>query len=445
MAEVRTAAPRPHWPFLALVLVLGLAAYGAIVLALGERFRAIGDGRTFLVTGQRLLEGRASELYAPVEHSAPFTYLPHVAAYFALFSLLGPEVGHHAFLLSNLLALWGSLALLLRRFERGVASRAVLYGLVVLACLPFWFIALEEFYVGNVDFTLLLLVLVQIRLFETGRRVLAGLILGLLVSFKPQMLLLLAQPLLWGDVLPVLAGAGFLVVACATLYAVTGWAWTDFVQHLAGYVTWTRHQGLQVSPVNQSLRSVMRMLFGSEPYPGWFDPIWHRPRELSYHVLPLPPGVVAALTWVVRLVVAALALHRLVAVRRDQAFHVLLVCLALLPTLSPAFWQTHMVYMIPVGVWLIFRLRDEGFPRPETAAYAVSALFVGLGNPAILGGRIADLLHSGGLFLVAVWIQLFLLLRFCPAAARGDYRALAERLGRAVRMRSAGPARPGLR
>ena len=388
------------------------------------------DGMCFMAAGAKVLDGRWNELYIANESLAPWAYLPHAAGYFALLiKFFGLVKGHKIHMIFSALLATGALTVLVLRLQQRygatpqngsvkVATTKSLSLLVLGVLASFGFIFWESFYVGQVDVLIMSLALIQALLPQTGRWPwLRVFIIGLLASVKPQFGLL---------VLPLIVEGKYLETFCAGLCSASLIVLFYLINlgniplsaapmHLQQFSEVSRMLSGIISPVNQSLQSVFRMMFVASEYIGRFSPRFHAPGLIDHKLFFLPAELVTGMIWLARALVLGVLTKALINIRgargqRMDPLKSLVVVLLALPVLSPVFWQLHFVFLFPAALYLAFVARVESKLFRNLMIAALSLLV--LVNPLLVGGKSSDALQSFGASLVAALIMFALAVRF---------------------------------
>ena len=363
------------------------------------------DGRIFFITAERLINGEWGSLYVPVPGSGPWAYPPQAAAFFAIFSTLGPGIGYRIYHLFSAAVFALTVVIHIHAF-----SPVGLRVPALLAAAAFWFVVWEGLFIGQVDLILLSALLTSLLFLQRGRDLAAGAALGFCLSFKPQFALFFIPLLLHRRYRAIFGAAGLALSAYLLLYLFSPEPWTLAVKHLLSYrnVT-TSIVESAVGPVNQSLQSVSEMLFTDRSYEGRFDPLWYSGGVLLYKIVALPGEAVRAAVWLIRIccfIVLVWAIKR-----RASYSHALVyswaVIFSSLPIISPIFWQVHMVYQMPVIIFLVSALGRGSLALK--AGVAALVLTIALSNPIITGGHYADRLHSYGTYFICVTASFLML------------------------------------
>jgi hypothetical protein len=101
------------------------------------------DGRTFILTGCKVLQSEWNLLYRPIVGSGPWAYMPQSALFFVPFAYLGEATGYELLIWSNAVAAFLAIILMHHHWcTRSISiSRAFwMFG----GSLAFWFVLYES-------------------------------------------------------------------------------------------------------------------------------------------------------------------------------------------------------------------------------------------------------------------------------------------------------------
>ena len=155
----------------------------------------IADGRTFAETGKRIVDGYYQNIYDPIIGSGPYIYVPYVSLLFAALHPFAiqtePYYGFNIYAALSVLAIPAIFYVLCFR-EKQEDSANDLYTASFVA-IYFFGVIWESIYIGQIDLSLMLLLLLAFIVFP-GRTI-GYAILGIAIAFKPHLSLLFAAQL----------------------------------------------------------------------------------------------------------------------------------------------------------------------------------------------------------------------------------------------------------
>jgi hypothetical protein len=382
------------------------------------------DGRTFLVTGERVGLLQFDHLYEGLPGSGPWAYLAPAAQYFTLFSRWGFENGYRLFIVSNLvflvLGIWLALKFLFEVENLRVREQRLIVGL---ALSVFWFSIWESLYVGQVDITLFSFLVSYLVFSKFNKDLLAGSLLGMICLFKVQFCIFLMVPIFQKRLVQVfsffIAFAGLFL----GFYVLHNLPFEMVLAHLKAYSDRAASIGSTIGPVNQSLQSVLTMLFGEDSYLGRFSPDWYNPGMLNYHWMSLSKGGVDFLIWGVRclvLSVCVLLICRACQSEKKFSLESNLILLAAMPSLSPVFWQVHAIYLLLPFLWFALLIVQN---RAQFQSLRWIFLLIGIvcfiANPVLIGKTMADWIQAKGVYYFSALI-VFSVIGFCQFRQKSE-------------------------
>jgi alpha-1,2-mannosyltransferase len=322
-----TRSPSPRW-------VTGMSVLGGLSLSLllatvwyGTWHRVQLDFSVYVLGAHHLVDGRLYQSTLPTTPHLPFTYPPLAALAFTPLAVLPREAGQLVWSVINMASLFAVLVLSLRAVLPGIdRTRLLLWALVLLA--PSYLLdpIRLTFYFGQVNLILCALLLTDLTTTpRIGGRVLPrGVIVGVASAVKlvplvfVPYLFVTRQARAGWTALAAFAGCSLLAGA---LDPAQSWAyWTR-------YATDAARVGNPAFVLNQSIQ-------------GALDRLTHS--YVTTVVIDLVGAVV---------LVAGIALARW-AWRTSSAFLGILVCATTGMLISPITWQHHLVWAVPVLLWL---------------------------------------------------------------------------------------------
>lgn len=371
----------------------------------------ISDGRTFAETGRRIVEGQALNIYDSIIGSGPYIYVPYVSIFFAMLHPLAiqtePYYGFNIYSALSVLAIPVILYLLCFRVTRSGSNNAIYCAIIV----AIWFFGVvwESIYIGQIDLSLLLLILLS---YIVPSRMTGNAILGVVLAFKPQFsILLFAQNK--DNFLKALLIVIYVHLTLLALFLfITNINFENFLNLFREFVNKALSTSSTVGVTNQSLSATLNRIFYAETFGGRYWPDFSSPSTYQYLGLlkdsgPLPKQIFMIITF------AIMMLSAVPVCKNIKKYHVVLIALAILPSISPLFWHVHSIYLIPVFAYLVQDfLRREQF-RLLLIFLLLSSPFL-LTNPFIFGNRSADFMLSIGatwMFSLVCYFAILFLLR----------------------------------
>ena len=285
------------------------------------------DFAVYTLGAHHLIDGTLYSVSLATAPHLPFTYPPIAALAFVPLGALPAEVGQVVWALVNTASLFAMIALSLRAVRPELdRARLLLVSLVLIGpstfLLPVWL----TFYFGQVNLVLCALVLADLTgIVGSGRRHLPrGVLLGITAAVKLIPLVFIPFLFVTRQVrtawVALGAFAGSTLIALAVNPSVS---WSYFTR----YATDAERVGTPYFISNQSLRGAMD--------------------RLDHRVLPVV--VVTAAGAVV--FVGGIALARW-AHRDSSPFLGILVCATTGMLVSPISWEHHLVWAVPILIWL---------------------------------------------------------------------------------------------
>jgi alpha-1,2-mannosyltransferase len=303
-----------------------LAVAGALSLAIGKLQLDIA---VYLMGARNLVDGRLYSVGLPNPPHLPFTYPPFAALVFGPLLAMPERGAQVTWALVNVVALFGLVALSVRAARPGLDGAGIVRWSMVLMAPAYWIEPVRlTFGFGQVNIVLAVLVLGDLTGYlRLGRRTLPrGVMVGIAAAVKlvplvfiPYLFVTRQTRAAWVSV------ATF--VGCAAAAAVT--------DPRVSWDYWTRYavDAKRIGGVfyisNQSLR-------------GAADRLDHR--VVSTGLITAASAAVV----VVGVLVAAWAY------RTSSSYLGVLVCAATGLLASPITWAHHMVWVVPVLIWLIW-------------------------------------------------------------------------------------------
>lgn len=318
---------------------VALTIWGAVALASVPQY----DFSVYVMGAHHLADGRLYQVSLPVLPHLPFTYPPFAALVFAPFALAPLVPAQVVWSLVNVAALvalvWRSVRTVLPAWSR---EKSLSLSLLLVA--PAFVLEPVHltFYFGQVNLVLAAMVLFDLtgRL-RVGRRTLPrGVLIGVAAAIKLVPLVFVAYLFVtrqtraaWTAVV----SFGLCCLAVAAFDPSVSWNyWTN-------YATDTSRIGNASYISNQSLRAVAN--------------------RVDHRVVSM--GAVAALSAVVLVAGIALAWW---AARSSSNFLGVLVCATTGLLVSPVTWAHHLVWVVPVLIWLVWAPDRPAFGRLWAAA-----------------------------------------------------------------------------
>ncbi len=306
------------------VVSASLALIGALSLAIG---RLQLDMAVYLLGGRNLVDGRLYLVSLPQPPHLPFTYPPFAALAFAALSTLPESVAQVMWALVNVVALFALVALALRAARPGLGRHRLVVWSLVLMAPAYWIEPVRlTFSFGQVNIVLAAMVLGDLtcHLRLGGRTLPRGVLVGVAAAVKLVPLVFVPYLFVTRQTRAAWVSLGTFV-ACSAVAAATdprvSWSyWTK-------YATDAKRVGGVFYISNQSLRAVA-------------DRLDHRV---------VSTGLITATDAVV--VVAGVALAAW-AYRSSSSYLGVLVCAATGLVASPITWAHHLVWAVPVLIWL---------------------------------------------------------------------------------------------
>lgn len=300
------------------------ATAGAVDLATRRQL----DIAVYLLGGRNLVDGRLYQVALPQLPHLPFTYPPFAALVFAPLSALPQRGAQVIWALINVVALFALVALALRAARPGLGrQRLLMWSLVLMQ--PAYLIEPVHltFGFGQVNIVLAAMVLGDLtaRLHVGNRTLPRGVLVGIAASIKLVPLVFVPYLFLTRQTRAAWVSLGTFVV-CSVVTAATdprvSWSyWTK-------YAFDAKRVGGVFYISNQSLRAVA-------------DRLDHR--VVSTGLITLASAVV---------VVAGVLLAAW-AYRSSSSYIGILVCATTGLLASPITWAHHMVWVVPVLIWLV--------------------------------------------------------------------------------------------
>ncbi|HEY5110303.1 MAG TPA: glycosyltransferase 87 family protein [Acidimicrobiales bacterium] len=409
---------RPSTRWVAVMSVLGVASAAWLLSRVWHDTwgRTQLDFAVYVLGAHHLMDGRLYQVGLPYPPYLPFTYPPVAPLAFWPLAVLPRQPAQLVWAAVNVASLYGVIALSLRAMLPGMdRTRLLLWSVVLLG--PSYLLdpVRLTFYFGQVNLVLCLLLLADLTttLRIRGRTLPRGVLVGAAAAVK-------LVPLVFVPYLFVTRQARAAWTALATFVAcsllatafdpATSWAyWTK-------YATDAARVGNPSYILNQSLQ-------------GTLDRLTHR--DVSVVVV----DAVGALV-----LVGGIALARW-AWRDSSSFLGILVCATTGMVVSPITWEHHLVWAVPILLWLVLA-RDRPAGGPLWAAAAALVLWRAPLQHVPSGGTRE--LHEHGWTLLAANSFFGLLMAFLVGVAV----LLAARRARGARGTGGpvrGPASPNAR
>ncbi len=285
------------------------------------------DFSVYVMGAHHLIDGRLYDSSLATSPHLPFTYPPVAALAFWPFALMGRQAGQVTWAACNVLSLYAVLVLSLRSVLPGLdRARLLLWALVLLG--PSYLLdpIRLTFYFGQVNLVLCALILADLTTTpRIGRWVLPrGVLVGLAAAIKLVPLVFVPYLFVTRQVRAAWTAVGAFA-ACSLLVVVldpsVSWSyWTK-------YATDAARVGNPSFVLNQSLQ-------------GSLDRLAHR--DVSTVVIDLVGALV---------LVAGITLARW-AWAESSPFLGILVCATTGMVVSPITWEHHLVWAVPVLLWL---------------------------------------------------------------------------------------------
>ncbi len=311
----------------AVLWCLALAALGVVIYVAIRSTRDLTDFEVYRTAGLRVLA--AEPLYHVADGHFVFKYLPAFSLVMAPFALLPIEVAKAVWFGLNFTLLAAFVALSVRELPGRTRRVGALIGLTLIVTAR---VDLRELSLGQTNVGLGVLIAAAAAAALRGRRVRAGVLVGIATFVKPYAVLF-APWLMVTAGLPAAGACALTILAGLALPAVVyGWS-GNVAEHLSWFrlVTGTSPENLRF-PENISLLAVWQNWIGAG-------------RLASALALASILGVLA---------VAAFVVARRTGVRAPAYLEVALL-LVLIPLLSPQGWDYMLLLATPAVVCLIDR------------------------------------------------------------------------------------------
>ncbi len=323
------------------------------------------DFAVYVLGAHHVADGRLYLSSLPVSPHLPFTYPPVSAALFVPIALLPRQGAQLVWAAVNIASLFGVIFLSLRTVRPDMdRTGLLLWSLVLLG--PSYLIdpVRLTFYFGQVNLVLCALILFDLTAAaRLGRHTLPrGVLLGVTAAFKLIPLVFVPFLFVTGRVRP--AVTALVSFVTCTLLAVA-------VDPSASWSYWTRYATDAARVGNPSYYLDQSLL-------GVVDRLAHR------HVTPAfveSAGLV--------LLVAGTALARW-AWRDSSPFLGILVCAATGMVVSPITWEHHMVWAVPILLWLVLAADRPAGGRLYAAVAAPILWWAPIGRVPSTPGRELD-------------------------------------------------------
>ena len=343
----------------------------------------MNDFRVYWEAGGRLLHGEAVYGVAAGLSSGFFKYSPFAALVLAPLSALPYAV---ASLLFALCIVAASIAVI-RLCERLLRGLVVLPGPSFRTAVLWWtFLVVavhlhRELHLGNINMLLLLALLVALQLLVGARDVAAGVLIGIVLLFKPHFIVLMALLPLHGRYRAVLVAGVTLLVGFLLPAAVVGWSANigllrDWAMAMATHNASVFYLGGDdKEPMNTIYTALHRMSGGAIP----------TTRTMALVIL----GGIAGAMFVFDRWLAKRDRGDVAARSRDLLFEALLL-IALVPSITVTDTE-HFLLATPMVMFLVFQLMRS--PRPSwSLAAGIALLWLFGGNWGDLLGAFSDVL-----------------------------------------------------
>ncbi len=300
------------------------ATAGAVDLATRRQL----DIAVYLLGGRNLVDGRLYQVALPQLPHLPFTYPPFAALVFAPLSALPQRGAQVIWALINVVALFAMVALALRAARPGLGRQRLLMWSLVLMQPAYWIEPVHlTFGFGQVNIVLAAMVLGDLttRLRVGTRTLPRGVLVGIAASIKLVPLVFVPYLFLTRQTRAAWVSLGTFAV-CSAVTAATdprvSWSyWTK-------YAFDAKRVGGVFYISNQSLRAVA-------------DRLDHRVVSTGLITLASAAVVVGGL------LLAAWAY------RSSSSYIGILVCATTGLLASPITWAHHMVWVVPILIWLV--------------------------------------------------------------------------------------------
>ncbi len=335
--------PRP-WSTVVTVLSVIAALGGAVVTALLRQY----DLRVYVMGAHHVLDGRLYTVTLPVKPYLPFTYPPFAAIFFWPLAPLPFPVAKMIWSLINVTALTCFIAVALRAIRPELTKATIWRAALFLSGFVFWLEPIRlNFHFGQINIVLGLMVLADLTMPITvrGRTLPRGVLVGVAGAIKLIPLIYVLYLFCTRQLrAAVTATVTFVTVTLAAALVAPKESWS-FWTH---YATDAKRVGTVFYLSNQSLR-------------GTLDRLAHR--ELS-----------ASLTTAIAAVVFVAGLSLAVAAyRRGSAVLSILVTATTGILVSPISWSHHLVWIVPILLWLVLADDRPAYGRP--IALVAAAIF----------------------------------------------------------------------
>ncbi len=399
------------------------------------------DGNTYIVTGLRFLTHDMENLYGETG-SARFGYQPQVSGFYGLFLLLGEKYAYHLWIAFNCLCLWMTYQLFLRKISRNQIYPTILLTICISV---FWFIIDESLYIGQMDLILVFCISVFI-FYNEKHALLSGIMLGFIVQFKPHLTLMALPLVIHPNFLPiniyrkwvlkdrdsviltqnnkVLIWSAAMIIVCIGLFMKINKL--DWQQYLKLFKIFQESTGNYAfvhccTSVNNSLRAIIFNLFSDMPQAGRWYPFpyadisnTHNFRifatsnyTLLYFIYILLVGLAGAILSYI------IYINNILKSGKGRNRILFFLCLSSLSTLSPSFWHTHMIYILPVLIYFSVEIMYRKYKLKHWVYNTYFFLFssiIAINNYYIIGNYLSDLTLLIGVYYIITFHLFFFLL-----------------------------------
>lgn len=361
------------------------------------------DFAVYVLGAHHLIDGQLYHVGLPYAPYLPFTYPPLAALAFAPLAVLPRQAGQLVWAAVNVASLYGIIALSLRAVRPGMdRTRLLLWSVALLGPAVQLDPVRLTFYFGQINLVLCLLVLADLTctLQLRGRTLPRGVLVGLTAAVK-------LVPLVFIPYLFVTRQARAAWTALATFVACSLLA--SVLDPAASWAYWTKYAtdaarvGNPSFILNQSIQ-------------GTLDRLAHR--DVSTAVVDVLGAVV---------LVAGIALARW-AWRTSSPFLGILVCATTGMVVSPITWEHHLVWAVPILLWLACAADRPAGGRAWAAAGAIVLWWAPLQHVPSGGGR--ELREHGWTLLAANSFFVLLMAFLVGVAVLLTLRRARDRHGR---------------
>jgi hypothetical protein len=362
--------------------------------------QVIADGNTLAVTGERVISGNIQFLYHPIPGSGPFIYYPTASLFFAPIYYLtindNPYFSINPFSGTAFLAFIAIIYWLCFKKTRNFIDS---FSILLLVIIYFGSLIWESIYIGQIDLQLIFLLICAYLIWPSN--ILGNFFFSFFVIIKPQFILLaiskrknfsLIKFILTLIFLQALLTLAYLKLSHSSIY--------DLNLHLQRFFEMAKNGLNGGGVVNQSLAGNISRIFYSDSFGGRYWPdIFQGTQYLYFSKFKIINQNFKYLILGISYIYCFFIIFFCYC-RAKTTYQVALIILTVLPTLLPAFWHVHSVYLIPPFIYILDTyLRKRAYQ--SMLFFLLGLLPIALVNPFVFSARVADVMLSLG----AVWIS----------------------------------------